>query len=523
MIHARSVLLGGLVAGLATASLEAQTTWPGHVAPVGPAAVVPPTGVWLEDFDTLAGVVPSSMSLNHLNSTTLVTDPEAWANIGQQGAIGQNGPGPFSGAYNLEMGLMPTSTNYHNVQNSMILFLDGNGRSDLKLTSRVIDGGEETNTFDGIWLSADGVNWYEVYASWTALADNIWNSLLNLDISPAATGGAVDTSGPFYLMIAQEDNFPYLDLDGIGMDDLMIGDAQPVPPTVWDFVELPSSFVNMAGGRCEDFDVAAGVLQPYMAASGWNPATMSADPNGWANIGQLGAFNVASQSGTHHLELSRAPATSAVNVREALVLGLNGAGASDFSIEFQHLENFDETSAFDGVWVSDDGDNWYRVFDGVSTTSNVWSLKTGMSLQVSGAVLNLSGDFYLMLACEDNSAWASGDGQAYDSIVLGGGCPTGPQLAIAGACGGPATLSVSGATAGGTVLILYGAAGSTTKPTGTCSGTTVDIAAPSLGAAVAADANGDVSLNVNLPAGACGLTVQAVDVGTCTPTNSVVL
>lgn len=522
MKHSQRFLLGALAAGLLVTAAPAQSTWTGHVAPAGPAALIPPTGDWSENFDVIAGVVPAYMGLNNLNSTTLVTDPEAWCNIGQQGTIGLNGPGPYSGAYNLEMGMVPGLTSYHNVQNSMILFLDGNGRTDLKFNCRIIDGGEETNTFDGIWLSSDGVNWYEVYASWTSLVDNTWTTILNLDIGAAAT--PVNTAGQFYLMIAQEDNFPYLDLDGIGIDDILIGDAQPLPPTAWNFVELPTTFLSIANGRCEDFDGAAGTLQPHMAVTGWNITGGVADPNGWANIGQLGALNVASQAGTHHLELSRAPATTAANVAEALVLGLNGAGASTFDLEFYHLENNDELNGFDGVWVSQDGDNWYRLFDGVSTPANTWVLKTGLNMQVAGASLNLSGDFYLMFACEDNSAWTAGDGQAYDSIVINGGCgPTGPQLSVTGTCGGPVTFSLSSLTPGGQAALLYGPAGSTTKPSGVCAGTTVGISGPSVGAMLTADANGDAVLNVNVPAGACGLTVQAVDVGTCTPTNAVVL
>lgn len=513
--------IGALAAVLLAPALHAQSTWTGHTVPAGPAAIVPSTGEFLENFDVIAGVVPGYMSLNALNSTTLVTDPEAWANIGQQGPIGQNGPGPFSGAYNLELGLIPGTTNYHNCQTSMVLFLDGNGRTDLKLTTRIIDGGEETNAFDGVWLSSDGVNWYQVYGSWTSLSDNVWNSLLNVNIAVGAT--PVDTSGLFYLMIAQEDNFPYLDLDGIGIDDLMVGDAQPIPPTVWDFVELPTSFLTMADGRCEDFDTAAGVLQPHMAAAGYTTTGLP-DANGWANIGQLGAFNVVSQSGTHHLELSRAPATSAANVRESLVLGLNGAGATSFLLDFHHLENSDETNAFDGVWVSDDGDNWYRLFDGVSTPSNSWIAKTGINMQFPGATLNLSGNFYLMFACEDNSAWASGDGQAYDTIVINGDCgPTGPVLTKTGTCPGLITLDLSGATPSANAVLLYGAAGSTTKPSGLCAGTTVDIANPTIGPTLNTDVNGNASISANVPAGACGLTVQMVDIAACEPSNSIVL
>ncbi|MDA1259934.1 MAG: hypothetical protein O3A20_04870 [Planctomycetota bacterium] len=103
------------------------------------------------------------------------------------------------------------------------------------------------------------------------------------------------------------------------------------------------------------------------------------------------------------------------------------------------------------------------------------------------------------------------------------GAPSGPILSKSGSCPGPITLDVNGATANGSVVILYGTAGSTTKPTGFCAGTTVAISNPQVGATLNANGSGTASLTVNLPAGACGRTVQGVDVGTCTPTNAIVL
>lgn len=103
------------------------------------------------------------------------------------------------------------------------------------------------------------------------------------------------------------------------------------------------------------------------------------------------------------------------------------------------------------------------------------------------------------------------------------GPPGGPTLVQSGSCPGTVTLAVSGATAGSPVALLHGNAGSSTKPSGTCAGTTVDIAQPSLGAMLTADGAGAAAITANLPAAACGRTVQAVDVASCTPSNAVVL
>jgi hypothetical protein len=45
------------------------------------------------------------------------------------------------------------------------------------------------------------------------------------------TGTPVDTSGDFYLMFGQEDNFPYDYLDGIGIDDIAVAGTGPPPLT----------------------------------------------------------------------------------------------------------------------------------------------------------------------------------------------------------------------------------------------------------------------------------------------------
>lgn len=99
----------------------------------------------------------------------------------------------------------------------------------------------------------------------------------------------------------------------------------------------------------------------------------------------------------------------------------------------------------------------------------------------------------------------------------------GPVLAVAGSCPGVATMSVTGATPGGTVIVLYGAAGSATKPGGTCAGTSVAISQPRVAFSLSADAGGAAGRALNLPPSACGRTVQAVDVASCAASNAVLL
>jgi hypothetical protein len=112
------------------------------------------------------------------------------------------------------------------------------------------------------------------------------------------------------------------------------------------------------------------------------------------------------------------------------------------------------------------------------------------------------------------------DGLAYvDSVSISGGF----TLAKSGSCPGPVTLSTAGGTANSAVALLYGIPGSTTKPSGICAGTTVSLANPQLAAMLVANASGAASLSFNAPAGACGRSVQAVDIASCATSNTIVL
>jgi hypothetical protein len=113
------------------------------------------------------------------------------------------------------------------------------------------------------------------------------------------------------------------------------------------------------------------------------------------------------------------------------------------------------------------------------------------------------------------------DGAAYvDNVCIAGG---GFSLSKSGACPGPMTLATAGGTPNTPVALVYGLPGSTTKPSGVCAGTTVAIANPTLAAVIGANGAGVATLTFNAPAGACGRTVQAVDLGACTTSNTITL
>lgn len=101
--------------------------------------------------------------------------------------------------------------------------------------------------------------------------------------------------------------------------------------------------------------------------------------------------------------------------------------------------------------------------------------------------------------------------------------PPGPVLTVVGNCPGTNIIQVDGASPFATVILLYGPAGSFTLPSGPCAGTTLDLAAPNIAGLFAADLSGSVTLSAMIPAGICGISVQAVEPSTCLASNVVVL
>jgi len=94
-----------------------------------------------------------------------------------------------------------------------------------------------------------------------------------------------------------------------------------------------------------------------------------------------------------------------------------------------------------------------------------------------------------------------------------------PDFALSsrGSCPGSMTFSVTGETPGGDVAFVYGSPGSFTWTGSPCTGTTLDIANPTL-----AQLSTATSLTANVPAAACRrIRVQAVDVSTCKVSNFV--
>jgi hypothetical protein len=184
------------------------------------------TAPFLEDFDTAAGVVQSYMGITAVNPATGQPSAVAWCNIGQMGPMTGTS---YSGSWNLEMGLQPGQTGGTYVRNALVLGVDNTaGFQGLKLSLRAKDFGEEADPIDGIWISLDGSEWY-LLRNWAqAGSASTWGLIQGIDLDAAP----VPVDGLFYLMFAQEDNFPYGAQDGIGVDDIEVTGAPPPNPVM---------------------------------------------------------------------------------------------------------------------------------------------------------------------------------------------------------------------------------------------------------------------------------------------------
>jgi len=98
-------------------------------------------------------------------------------------------------------------------------------------------------------------------------------------------------------------------------------------------------------------------------------------------------------------------------------------------------------------------------------------------------------------------------------------------MKVSGDCPGRLTIEAMNATPDSTVAFIYAfGAGSVVIPNGICAGTELGLdGSLRLAAKVTANGSGTAILSRTVPAGACGgrVFIQAVDVGTCTPSNVV--
>lgn len=205
-------------------------------------------------------------------------------------------------------------------------------------------------------------------------------------------------------------------------------------------------------------------------------------------------------------------------------MDLSAAGAVYVHFESQlgwsnYLANH-PTSAGDGendLWVSTDGGvTWTEVWtDTRISNTNDWT-HVDISSYAGNSNVQIALRFYGTYAQE---WWVN-------EVVVDANATYPPppfNLVKTGTCPGPVTLTTNGGTANSNVALLYGAPGSFTKARGACAGLTVGINRPTLGAMLNSNGSGTATVSFNALPSYCGRTVQAVDIASCTASNSLVL
>ena len=364
-----------------------------------------------------------------------------------------------------------------------------------------------------LWVSTDdGATWTEVWTDARIVDSTDWTTV---DLSAYAGHANVRIALRYFGTYAQE-----WWVDEVRVDDAP-GHSLP-PPVTWS-VDLPALRLPVAAfAGCDGFESYAGIVPQSMALTAVDAVSGAADPEAWCTIA---GGTVAAAAGVRNLEMGLRPgSTNYHQVRNALVIGLEGAGAGLLTLDFMGINFGEEVHPADGVWVSSNGADWYRAL--VSWTgipaNGAWHPVT---VDLADFAAITGAPFYLMFQQQDDFPYHDLDGIGVDEVCLTSSIPLGLTLARLGACPGAIVLEVAGATPGAPVALFYGQAGAFTQtnPNKACFGIVLGIRSPHFTGMLTANAAGQASVQFNAPAGACGLTVQAVDVGACAASNAVVL
>jgi hypothetical protein len=247
---------------------------------------------YCEKFDGLQGVLPAHLAANSVDESTRLPDAEGWCNIGQLAPCVRS----FSGTEALEMGLIPGTTNYHQVANALIFGLDGTTATNTAFEMQVYQMGEEVNLDDGLFVSLDGLDWQPVITDWAHMTGGPPNQRTWRRVTADLATAGLNLNGPYYLAIAQADDFPYNSQDGVVIDDFCIGgDVQALHYEVTNLLAGQVANLSVTGADPDSLvsflysrNGAGPVDTPYGLADVGQPyyrlATIDANLNGEARM-----------------------------------------------------------------------------------------------------------------------------------------------------------------------------------------------------------------------------------------------
>ncbi len=189
---------------------------------------------------------PSYFASNRLDSETLLFNASAWVNYGNLAAC----LAPFRGSCSLELGNNPAGGAVTpDTVAALIVGLNGLNGTTFEMDFMLADHGEETSTWDGLWLSQDGNAWYSLtplgWAPLSPLGIGEWYSVRDVPLTGATP---VNTDNNFYLAFIAQDNFPFAGADGIGIDDVRIRRTDAFTISISNPVSGAVTQLHLSGG-----------------------------------------------------------------------------------------------------------------------------------------------------------------------------------------------------------------------------------------------------------------------------------
>ena len=275
----------------------------------------------------------------------------------------------------------------------------------------------------------------------------------------------------------------------------------------------------------EQFEYSlTGVFPP----AGWTETNINGGSNlGWEETSvQTVSFNVIGNDAAGHDDYS--PGVTNDFRLESPAVDLSAYGTPqvtfDESIAYTNYMAHYPGAFSDGVDTlevsTDGGATWTIEWTESATTDGFYTITVDLAAYANEPSVQIGFHYF--------GTWA----QAWvvDNVLLdNGGNPIGPSLSVsAGAPGGPMTFDFAGYSANGAIAVVYGPAGTYTVAAGSCAGLVLGVQPlnfPPTSALtlVTADGSGNAQLTQNVPSAGAGISVQAVDAGTCTGSNVIVL
>jgi len=301
--------------------------------------------------------------------------------------------GPYSGARHLTLDDSVNGSLY--AQNEAWLHLDLSGESQVDLSFRWKEFGDETHAQDGVFFSSNGGASFVKVANLDggSTTNNAWQ-LVSLDLDALASGAGLTLTSTFVVKFQQYDNYA-IATDGFAFDEVSVGAGSGGGGNGYATLPYSTGFES-------------GVLDAF-----WQTASS-------AEGRILVTTANAPYAGAWHLTLDDSVNGSLYAQNEAW-LKLNLAGKTQVSLSFRWKEFGDETHSQDGIYVSDNGGaSFVKVvnLNGGSSSNNVWQLvNVDLDALAASAGLSLSSTFVVKFQQYDNYSIAT-DGFAFDDVVV---------------------------------------------------------------------------------------------------------